>query len=157
MTAASFTAQGVFNIYLVILVALAGNIAGDLAMYWLARLYGRRALEKISFFKKIFNSPKYNEYTEKVKKYAPITIIVSRFVTEVNPLVNIIAGIVPIPFFQYLKYEVLGEVLDVLAFALAGFFLSSQGLSIFQTTLLLLLVVICMWLIISLIKRFRKR
>ena len=154
MTAASFTTQGLYNIYFVILVALAGNVAGDLSMYFLARRYGRQTLEKISIFKRLFNSSKYDYYVKKIEVYAPVTIIVSRFVTEVNPLVNIICGVVRMPFSRYFIYELFGEILDVLTFALVGYFLGLQGLSIIQTTLLLLFVVVCMWLIISLIRKY---
>jgi len=153
LTAASFTNQGVFNIYFVIGIALLGNIAGDLLMYGLAYRYGKRTLEKISIFKRFFNSPKYDYYTDKVNRYAPITIIISRFVTEANPIVNIICGIVPVPFFQYLKFELIGEVLDVLVFALAGFFLGSQGLTVLQTTELLLLAAASMWIIIQVVRK----
>ena len=153
LTATSFTSQGFFNIYFVFVVALAGNVAGDLAMYVLARRYGRKTLERISFFRRIFNSPKYGEYTVKLQKYAPITIIISRFVTEVNPLVNIIAGIIPIPFFQYFKYELLGEILDVTAFILIGYFVGLQKLSIMGTSFLLILTVVCVWLAIRIFKK----
>ena len=54
IASAAFASQGYFNIYILLIVVIAANLVGDNVSYWLARLYGERALSNIPFIKKIY-------------------------------------------------------------------------------------------------------
>lgn len=125
VAAAAFASQGYFNIYVVLSVALAGNICGDWSGYILARRYGEEVLVKIGF-RRILSSKKYKLVQEYILSFPYTVIYFSRFLTELGPAVNILSGLAKVPYRTYLIFEVLGESSYVLLFGLAGYYLGGQ-------------------------------
>lgn len=123
--ASAFASQGYFNFYLVFLVALAGNLAGDNLGYFLASRYGQRFLERIGF-NHILRLRNYHALEEYVKTYPGSLIYFSRFLTEVDPAVNVLAGLVGIPWRTYFLYDFVGEFSYVALYSLTGYLLGNQ-------------------------------
>ncbi len=120
----AFAGQGFLNIYLVISVALAGSVLGDLTGFIVARKYGREFLMKIGL-RKMIMSEKYIKLEKFIADNSRSTIFVTRFIGQIGPLVNILAGLSEMPIKKFLLYEILGTATDVLAIGLSGYFLGS--------------------------------
>ena len=92
LASGAFASQGYLNLFVVLLVALAGNILGDLTGFVLARLYGKRLLSKIGF-RKMIESKQFTGLERFLNENSGPTIFITRFVGELGPLVNILSGL----------------------------------------------------------------
>lgn len=123
--AGAFAAQGYFNFPLVLFVALLGNIAGDATGYFIARRYGVQILAGLGF-RNVLHS-KYYLFVEKYLYTFPSALIFfSRFFTQANALVNILAGIGKVSWHTFFLFEILGEIAFVFFYGYAGFLLGTQ-------------------------------
>ncbi len=154
MASAAFAFQGYFDLGWVLLVATLGNIAGDNAGYWLARIYGKTFLSKVGFGK-VLASARYQKIEQGVLKRPGFIIFISRFEVFTNLAVNLIAGLGKVPYYKFLLFEVIGEVFQVVLYGTIGYIFGSnwQALSsIIGRGLLVIMLVVVALLII-----FRKK
>ncbi len=105
---------------LVILIAAA--ILGDTVNYWIGHYIGDRAFSgRVRFLKK--------EYLEKTQefyaKHGGKTIILARFVPIVRTFAPFVAGVGQMHYTTFISYNVIGGVVWVLLFVLAGYFFGS--------------------------------
>lgn len=124
-SAAAFASQGYLNLWGVMAVALIGNVAGDATGYILARLYAENVLARIGF-RKVLESKAYHNLKNYVFDYPQSVIYFSRFMTEIDSAVNLLAGLAQVPATTYFFFEVTGEGTYVVLYSLAGYFLGSQ-------------------------------
>jgi len=129
LASGAFAEQGFMNIYTVIFIGLLGYVLGDLTGFWVARIFGREFLVKIGL-KKALESKKFLNLEKFFTDRAGKVIIITRFITELGPLTNILAGLSDIKFRKYFFYEFIGECLDVFTFVIAGYFLGTQWQSV---------------------------
>lgn len=122
--AGAFAAQGYLSFPTVIVVALAGNIAGDAMGYFIARRYGITILAKVGF-SRVLHLKYYLLANEYLHKFPQALIFFSRFFTQANALVNILAGIGNVPWRIFFLFEVLGEMAYVFFYGYAGFLLGA--------------------------------
>lgn len=123
--AGAFAVQGYFNFWMVVSVALIGNILGDVTGYLIAHRYGVSLLTRIGFSGAL-RSKQYL-FVEKYLRESPSTLIFfSRFFAQANALVNILAGIGKISPQNFFLFEILGEIAFVSFYAYAGFLLGAQ-------------------------------
>ncbi len=144
MASAAFAYQGYFNIWLVLVVATLGNIAGDNTGYWLARYYGRPILNKIGF-RKVLASDRYKRIEARIVRRPGFIIFISRFEVFTNLAVNLIAGLGKVRYRTFLFYEILGEVFQVGVYGTIGYIFGSnwQALSSIIGRTLLILILLC--------------
>lgn len=119
IAAAAFASQGFLNIQWVLLSAMAGNILGDITMYWLVRMYGPRVLHWFGL-QKYLATPAFRDVERTVDTYKAPVLIASRFQVQATGVVNIISGLARLHFQRFLFYIVVGEVLQVLVYAGIG-------------------------------------
>jgi membrane protein DedA with SNARE-associated domain len=101
----AFAGQGYFNFPISLLIAAGANTLGDCIMYFVARKYGRRALD---FFH--LRIPRYIARLETyVRRHPRSTIFITRFVGTADPLTNLFSGFIGIPFGTFLTFDVLGN------------------------------------------------
>ena len=124
LAAGAFAGQGFLNIYLVISVALVGSVLGDFTGFIVARKYGREFLMKIGL-RKMIMSEKFKNLEKFIADNSRSTIFITRFIGQIGPLVNILAGLSEMPLRKFLFYEILGTATDVVVISLAGYFLGS--------------------------------
>jgi membrane-associated protein len=118
--AGAFAALGSFNIYLLLVILIMAAILGDTVNYWIGHFFGQ----------KIVNNPKIpfinQEHIEKTeafyKKHGGKTIILARFVPIVRTFAPFVAGVGKMHYGQFINYNIIGGVVWVLIFGLAGFF-----------------------------------
>jgi membrane-associated protein len=162
MAASAFAGQGYFHISLVVLTAFLGNILGDIFGYWLARRYGKTVLYKIGF-RKILESDTYDWIETEVDHYKALVVFFSRVNVVSTISVNIVAGLLPMSFKKFFAYAVLGELVQVLFYAIIGYTFGSNWQALYevfgQFTLALFLVILVALTVISnsLQKRLVKR
>ena len=125
LAASAFASQGYLNIFIVLGVAFLANVLGDITGFYIARRYGKGMLTKLGMGN-MFTSKKYRMLERFFLEHTRSTIFVTRFVGQVGPLVNILAGISEeVSFRTFFIYEASGELLYVLVLGLLGYFVGS--------------------------------
>ena len=120
MAAAAFAAQGYLSFAGIIAAGSLGNIAGDNIGYWIARVYGKRVLNKIGF-KKTLESQKYKNIEARILKKPKLLIFFSRFEVFSNLAVNLICGLSGLSYKKYFLYESIGEIAQVSIYCGIGY------------------------------------
>jgi membrane protein DedA with SNARE-associated domain len=120
VAAAAFASQGYLNIAELILFGGLGNILGDLTMYWLMRLYGKRVLLWLGL-RKLANSPLLMDVESTVEKYKAFVIIASRFQDQATTIVNIISGLGRMNVKRFFLLTSIGDILQITFYVLLGF------------------------------------
>ena len=120
MAASAFAAQGYFSFAGIIAAGSLGNIAGDNIGYWIARVYGKRLLNKIGF-KKTIDSQKSKNIEARILKKPNLLIFFSRFEVFSNLAVNLICGLSGLSYKKYLLYESIGEIAQVTIYCSIGY------------------------------------
>jgi membrane-associated protein len=125
--AGGFAAQGYLNIFAVLGVTLLGSICGDMLDFIVARKYGEKILDRIIFFRHLIKSKSYNKVENYISEFAPSLIFFSRFLTELSPATNILAGLTrKISYKSFFLFALLGETVYTLLYGLTGFYLGDQ-------------------------------
>lgn len=125
MAAAAFSIQGYLNFYLVVLVGILGNMAGDSSGYWLVRLFGMDVVKKVGLAK-FFPENKLHAARNQIEKHKMLTIYFSRFMTAIAPAVNVVCGFTELPYREFLLFEALGEFTEVSFFGILGYVFGSN-------------------------------
>jgi membrane-associated protein len=120
--AGTLAGAGYLNIEILIVSLVIAAVLGDTVNYWIGHTTGMKILEKnYSFVKK--------EHLEKTKdyfqKYGGFTIIIARFVPFIRTFAPFLAGVGKMDYRWFLTYNIIGAILWILAFTLAGYFLGS--------------------------------
>ena len=124
--AGGYASQGYMNIYTVLAVTLFGSVAGDIVGYILARRYGEKVLNKFVFFRHILHSNSYHKVEDYIVDFAPSLIFFSRFLTELSPATNILAGLSKVSWKTFFTFALLGEIIYTVMYGMTGFFLGSE-------------------------------
>ena len=124
VAASAFSAEGYLNIVAVFFTSLAGNVLGDLTGYFVFERYGRKAFRAVGLGK-LERSRRFAALEDYFRTYPRTLIFFSRFMTEVNALVNALSGLSDVPFRTFITFELMGQTLYVLAYSSAGHYLGS--------------------------------
>ena len=125
VAASAFSSVGYLNIYLVFATSLAGNVLGDLTGYLILNRYGKKALTTIGLRRLVY-SKRFESLESYFRAYPRTLIFFSRFMTEVNALVNFLSGISDVPFRTFITFELIGQTFYVLVYSTAGYYLGSS-------------------------------
>ncbi len=127
LAAGAFASQGYFSFWISLTTAVVANCLGDSFGYFVAKKYGMRAL-KIMHIK----TPSYFGRLEKqiVNHTAPV-VFLSRFFGTADSVVNLLAGFIGIPFWKFIIYDFIGNLVSTGAVLYAGYFFGTnwQGFS----------------------------
>jgi len=118
--AATFAANGAFNIHLLFVILSIAAILGDTINYWIGNYFGPRIAnsENIRFINK-----SHLEKTHKFfEKYGGKTIIIARFVPIVRTFAPFVAGIGSMTYKKFISYNVVGAILWVGLFCYGGYY-----------------------------------
>jgi membrane-associated protein len=158
MAAAAFASMGYFDINIVFVVSLLGNILGDTVGYLLSRSYGTRVLHSVGF-SRILSSSAFTTIESKFKRHTGFIIFISRFEVLSTLSVNILSGIERISYRKFIKYEILGSISQVFMYTYIGYTFGDQWQSAdtFVGKSILIVVLIVVILFISFGKRKLKK
>lgn len=136
--------------FLVFLAAFFGGIVG----YYIGTKLD--FLHQYSFFRKIFKK-KYTDDAHKfLEKHGLSAMLLSRFIPVVRTFLPIVAGMVRMNYFDFLKYSLLGSAVWSTTFIFGGYFLGRSFPQI-QNYLLYVIIIIVLLSILPGLKHFLKK
>ena len=112
------------NLFLLILVIFVATFFGGMVGYQIGIYFIR--LERFSFFRKIFKREYINKAHEFFDKYGKLAVVSSRFIVIVRTFTPIVAGIVRMRYFSFIKYSVIGSILWSMSLTMSGYFLGKS-------------------------------
>lgn len=155
--AGAFAATGSLNIGLILILLMMAAIAGNTANYWIGYLVGPKIFQKenVRLFKKEYLDRAHRFY----EKHGGKTIIITRFLPIIRTFAPFVAGISRMTFIRFIIYNVIGGVLWVAVFALAGFYFGNIPSVKNNFTLVIFAIIIISMLpgIIEFLRRRRKK
>jgi len=145
---------GLFPLILLLLCAAFG---GDNTNYFVGRGLGQKVYERNYRFIK-------REYLEKThafyEKHGGKTIIIARFMPIIRTFAPFVAGVGTMRYFRFLSFSIIGNILWVFSFILAGYFFGSIPFikQNFSLVIITIIVVSLLPMVIAFIKnRFDNR
>jgi len=116
---------GVMNVYLALLVGVAGNVAGAVFSYYLAASIGRTILFRIGkyFFLKAETIIKIEKFFE---SHGPISIFIGRLLPGFRHFISIPAGVAKMDMKLFFIYTTLGSTIWNIVLISLGFFIGTN-------------------------------
>lgn len=137
--AGAFAALGSLDIKLLLGLLFVAAVLGDALNYKIGRSLGPKVLSgNYPFLKK-----EYLEKTEKFYlKYGGKTIIIARFVPIIRTFAPFLAGVGKMSYAKFASYNVIGGLLWVCLFVLAGYFFGNLEIVRKNFTLVIMAIII---------------
>ncbi len=118
---ASFLASvGFLNVFIVFVIAIAGDIIGDLIYYRIGFAGRKKFLNKEKFLG--FSSHKILKVQEYFKNHGGKTLLLGKLTHGVGFTILIASGVAEMPLKRFLFYTILGTIPKVLFFLCLGFY-----------------------------------
>lgn len=118
--AGAISALGSLNIVGVTLLLIIAAVIGDTANYWIGHFFGQKIVDNPKIT--IINQEHIDKTEQFYKKYGGKTIILARFVPIVRTFAPFVAGVGTMEYGKFIIYNVIGGVVWVTLFTLAGYF-----------------------------------
>lgn len=118
--AGAIAALGSLNIVLVVVLLITAAVLGDTANYWIGHFLGRKIVDnpKIPFI----NQEHIDKTEQFYKKHGGKTIVLARFMPIVRTFAPFVAGVGKMEYDKFLLFNVVGGIVWVVVFTLAGYF-----------------------------------
>jgi membrane-associated protein len=117
--AGAFAALGSFEVVPLMLLLIVAAIAGDTVNYWIGARIGPRAFSgNVRFLKQEY----LVRTTQFYERHGGKTIVLARFIPIVRTFAPFVAGVGRMHYGRFLAYNVIGAVVWVTLFTLAGFY-----------------------------------
>jgi membrane protein DedA with SNARE-associated domain len=118
---AAFAASlGAFNVFIILGLAIAGNVIGDVIYYYVGK-FGKHALAK-KRITKMLESNKIKKIEDRLKTWPGRTLAIIKLVPPLTPPGLLLAGVVNMPFKKYLMYSIIISAISCTFFTLLGYF-----------------------------------
>ena len=118
--AGAIAALGSLDIGLIVLALIGAAVLGDTINYWIGHYFGQKIVDNPKI--KFINQEHIDKTEEFFKKHGGKTIILARFVPIVRTFAPFVAGVGTMHYETFLMYNLIGGVLWVTIFTLAGYF-----------------------------------
>src|SRR5215204_5118544 len=136
--AGTFAALGALDLSLIVVLLIVAAIAGDTLNYWVGSYIGPRAFRgDIQFLRKEYLDRTHAFY----EKHGGKTIILARFVPIIRTFAPFVAGVGAMSYPKFITYNVVGAVLWVGLFVLAGYFFGNISVVRENFTLVILAII----------------
>lgn len=118
--AGALSALGSLHLPATIIILLAAAILGDSVNYWIGSLLGQKIVDnpKIAFI----NQEHIDKTEAFYKKHGGKTIILARFIPIIRTFAPFVAGVGKMHYETFIFYNIVGAVLWVTGFTMAGYF-----------------------------------
>jgi membrane-associated protein len=120
--AGALSGAGLLRVEILIITLIAAAVIGDSVNYWIGHTTGMKAFEKNYSLVKKEQLKKTEEY---FARYGGLTIVIARFVPFIRTFAPFLAGVGKMSYRWFLMYNVLGAILWISGFILAGYFFGS--------------------------------
>lgn len=116
--------KGLFNIYLLLVIAFVASVTGDSAGYWIGKKFGPKIFTKEDslFFKREYVTRAQHFFDKHGKK----TIFLARYIPIVRTFAPVIAGVGEMRYKTFFFFNVLGGLAWCLSIGLLGYFLGTR-------------------------------
>lgn len=136
--AGALAATGSMRVELLIVLLIVAAIAGDTVNYWIGNYIGPKAFSgNIRFLRKDYLDRTHAFY----EKYGGKAIILARFVPIVRTFAPFVAGVGTMNYSNFIFYNVVGGIIWVVLFVLAGFFFGNIPAVEHNFTLVILVII----------------
>lgn len=135
--AGAIAALGTLNIWMLVVLLIIAAVLGDTVNYWIGDYIGPRAFSGAIPLLQKHHLERTQQFYE---KHGGKTIILARFVPIVRTFAPFVAGVGTMQYGRFLLYNVVGGVVWVLLFTLAGYYFGN--LPIVQNNFELVVIVI---------------
>ena len=135
--AGALSGAGYLNVEILIATLIAAAVLGDSVNYWIGHKVGMKVLTMRYCLVKKDQLEKTEEY---FARYGGLTIVIARFVPFIRTFAPFLAGIGKMSYRWFLTYNVIGAILWISGFLLAGYFFG--GLPIVQENFSLIIYAI---------------
>ena len=123
--AGALAGAGFLNIEILVLILITAAVLGDTVNYWIGHTIGIKVLEKRYSFVKTEHLKRTEEY---FTRYGGKTIVIARFIPFIRTFAPFLAGVGKMSYRWFIIYNLIGGILWVLGFVLAGYFFGSLPL-----------------------------
>lgn len=117
--AGAFAALGSLNILVVIPLLCIAAVLGDTVNYWIGHFFGERIVANPKIPVKAEHIKQTEDFFE---RHGGKTIILARFVPIVRTFAPFVAGVGKMHYGSFISYNIVGGIVWVVLFTLAGFF-----------------------------------
>jgi membrane-associated protein len=136
--AGAIAATGSMRVELLIVLLIVAAIAGDTVNYWIGHYIGPRAFSgNIRFLRKDYLDRTHAFY----EKHGGKAIILARFVPIVRTFAPFVAGVGTMNYSHFIFYNVVGGIIWVVLFTLAGYFFGNIPAVQHNFTLVILAII----------------
>jgi membrane-associated protein len=147
---------GGLNIGILLISIYVAAILGDTVNYFIGKFTGQKIIDMHLPMIRQEHLDKTHEY---FTKYGPLTIIIARFAPFIRTFAPFLAGMGAMEYKKFLSYNVIGGVLWVTTFLLAGYFLGTipfvkENMSLVALAIILISFLAVGTLILELIRFF---
>ena len=115
----AFSGQGYLNVIISILVAYISNVLADILGYFLTYRYGSRIFKLLHIKTE---NVKFTKAENWLRKYSSITVFFTRLAGPFGPSVNFLAGLIRMPFKNFMLADLGGNFIDIFGLILLGYF-----------------------------------
>ena len=150
-----FTAHGSFNLALIYAFLVIAAILGDSVNYVIGSYFGENVFSRSRLFKR--------EYLEKTKKFyakhGGKTIFFARFIPIIRTFAPFVAGVGKMPYKKFISYNVIGGIVWVSFFLLAGYFFGEIPFvkENFSLVVLIIILISLLPLILGILKNIKNK
>lgn len=118
--AGAFAALGSLNLWILLILLSIAAVVGDTVNYWIGHFFGQKIVDnpKVPFV----NQAHIDETKHFFDKHGGKTIILARFVPIVRTFAPFVAGVGKMTYGHFIAYNVIGGIVWIFAFTLAGYF-----------------------------------
>ena len=117
----AIAARGTLDVFLLFFILAIAAILGDTVNYWIGKFLEPK-LETIHFINKD-NLKKTQDFYD---KYGGKTIIIGRFIPIVRTFAPFVAGIGTMNYSKFIMYNIVGGLLWISIFLIAGYFVGNH-------------------------------
>ena len=118
--AAFASSLGIFNIYLVLLLSILGNIAGDAFLFFIGRMGKKLAVEK--YARRFIGKDRIDRIEKYLKSNPGKTLVVIKLTPPLPVPGLIISGALNIPSKTFFFYSIIISLIYSLLFSILGFY-----------------------------------
>ena len=137
--AGAFAALGSLDIKLLLILLIVAAIVGDTVNYWIGHYIGPRAFSgNIRFLKKEYLDRTHAFY----EKHGGKTIILARFIPIIRTFAPFVAGVGTMSYGHFIAYNIIGAIVWVTLFSLAGYFFGNIPTVKQNFTLVILAIIV---------------
>ncbi len=116
----ALSALGSIHLTGILILLYIAAILGDSVNYWIGNVFGQKIVDSKKI--KFINQDHIDKTQEFYKKHGGKTIILARFVPIVRTFAPFVAGVGKMHYDTFVLYNVVGGIIWVTAFTLAGYF-----------------------------------